>query len=163
MTQRRNDPDRLSNYFDRLLEGIGHRGSSFSDVDAITHDEVGDRFLFQEFKRAHEPLNTGQRRLLMGLARQSFCTVWCVRQMEDGNLEWCDVQTRSRAILTPDDYRDKFRQWWAGAEPMPTKVVVPARQSQPAVTPGVSEVMHASEINWGYGTDDSPAEKKGAA
>jgi hypothetical protein len=148
MTQRRNDPDRLSNYFDRLLQGIGHRGSSFSDVDAITHDEFGDRFLFQEFKRADEPLNRGQRRLLMGLARQSYCTVWCVRLMADGNLEWCDVETRTRAILTPTAYCEKFRHWWAGAKPIPSKVEV--RPVQPP-TVGEPEVMHESEIDWSFG------------
>ena len=139
MTFRRNDPNGLSNYFDQLLNGIGHRGSSFSDVDAITHDEVADRFLFQEFKRHDERLNRGQARLLLGLSRKNYITVWCVRQLRDGTLEWCDVATRQRAILSVEEYQDLFRQWWRG--------VVPAR---PAVVQGRDTVplTTAAELKW---------------
>lgn len=30
---------------DHVLAGIGHRGSSFTDVDAVTHDEATGRWL----------------------------------------------------------------------------------------------------------------------
>lgn len=93
MTQLRRDQQAISNFFDRVLKGIGHRGSSFTDVDALTHDEATDRFLFQEFKNADEQLNRGQARLLKGLARREFCTVWCVRRLDDRHVEWCDVAT----------------------------------------------------------------------
>lgn len=112
MTFRRNDPDAISNYFDALLHGIGHRGSSFTDVDAVTHDEATDRFLFQEFKRDGEPLSTGQKRFLKALARKDFFTVWCVRRRSDGLLDWCDVALRSAEVITTDEYRDRFRRWW---------------------------------------------------
>lgn len=113
MTQRKNaDPDSLSNYFDRVLEGIGHRGSSFTDVDALTHDERTDRYLFQEFKQAEEALNRGQARLLKGLARRDFITVWCVRRRTDGFLDWCDVATRTAATIGLGEYQRLYRCWW---------------------------------------------------
>lgn len=112
MTQRRNDPDRLSNYFDGLLRGIGHRGSSFTDVDALTHDERTDRYLFQEFKREDEPLNRAQWRAFTGLARKDYITVWCVRKRKDGRLDWCDVAMRSKETISIEDYRRRFKCWW---------------------------------------------------
>lgn len=121
MTQRRNDPDRLSNYFDHLLRGIGHRGSSFTDVDALTHDERTDRFLFQEFKRSGEQLGRGQRRLLIGLARRDYITVWCVRLREDGDLDWCNVASRLAETISVHEYQARYRRWWnnnGGASPV---------------------------------------------
>lgn len=112
MTELRCNPQALSNWFDRALAGIGHRGSSFSDVDAVTHDEATDRFLFQEFKQPDEKLNRGQARLLKALARRDYLTVWCVRRREDGCVDWCDVASRVAQRLTLDEYRAKFRSWW---------------------------------------------------
>jgi hypothetical protein len=112
MTQRRNDPDAISNYFDRLLQGIGHRGSSFTDIDGATHDEATDRFLFQEFKRPGEQLNIGQRKFLKALARREYLTVWCVRAREDGHIDWCDVATRRAETITEAEYQARFRRWW---------------------------------------------------
>lgn len=153
MTQRRNDPDRLSNYFDRLLHGIGHRGSSFTDVDALTHDEgPPDRFLFQEFKGSNEPLNTGQARLLKGLARQNYITVWCVRRLTDINrLQWCDVASRQAGVVTVEHYQAMFRAWWMRAAVVP-EFTVPALRED-------TELLTADDINWGF-SDPAPARRK---
>lgn len=140
MTQLRRDEQAISNYFDSVLKGIGHRGSSFTDVDALTHDEATDRFLFQEFKNAGEQLNRGQARLLKGLARRDFCTVWCVRRLSGGHLEWCDVATRDHAILTVDEYREKFRAWWSNT-------LAPAVETKEVAVEG--GVLMADQIRWG--------------
>jgi hypothetical protein len=112
VTQYRRDPDRESNYFDRLLRDIGPRGSSFTDVDALTHDERTDRFLFQEFKGPAGQLNRGQSKVLAALARRDYITVWCVRRRGDGLLDWCDVLTRAADRISPAEYRERFCAWW---------------------------------------------------
>lgn len=38
MTQSRSKPDSISNWLDDILDGIGKRGSSFTDVDWISHN-----------------------------------------------------------------------------------------------------------------------------
>jgi hypothetical protein len=116
MTQYRNDPQRISNFFDQLIAGIGHRGSSFSDLDAITHDKTTDRFLVQEFKHADETFPAGQRCLLAALAVHSsgLFTVWVVvkRPHDLVLFEWpCQVGTP----ITYAEYRDRFAAWWGGA------------------------------------------------
>lgn len=141
MTQLRRVPSSISNFFDRLLTGIGHRGSSFTDVDALTHDEATDRFLFQEFKNAGEALNRGQARLLKGLARRDFATVWCVRRLSDDTVEWCDVATREHAILTAEEYRSKFRAWWANEKRQTV--------SPPPIPDDDDTLILADSIRWG--------------
>lgn len=116
MTQRRNDLDAISNYFDSVLRGIGHRGSSFTDVDALTHDGATGRILVQEFKRASESLTEGQRRALQGLASVApkQLQVWYVQQLPDGNLKWAQFGSgRYAEVISLDEYREKFRRWWA--------------------------------------------------
>lgn len=139
MTIRRNDPDRLSNYFNALIDGIGHRGSSFTDVDACTHDEATDRFLFQEFKGPDERLNRGQSRLLKGLSRKDYVTVWCVRKRADGQLDWCDVATRTRHTISTAEYKARFRRWWSNVP----VICEPVTQADG----GPSDVV-ASAIRW---------------
>ncbi len=127
MTQHRIDPDRLSNYFDRLLEGIGHRGSSFTDLDllnsdgcgcipfrlsAITHDGRTERFIIQEFKYEGETISRGQRRTLIGLARKPDFTVWIVIKRDDGLLDFCDVATDRSETISTDEYKSRFKDWW---------------------------------------------------
>jgi len=134
--------DSISNYFDRLLKGIGHRGSSFTDIDALTHDEATDRFLFQEFKALGEELSVGQARYLKALARRDFITVWCVRRLGDGRVEWCDVATRERAVISEQDYRSKFAAWWNNGEQ--PKAVAPA-----ASVPDLPlSSLTAADIQW---------------
>ena len=129
MTQQRNDPEAISNWFDRVLEGIGHRGSSFTNVDALavaalTHDGNSRRFLFQEFKRPREECSTGQWYALYDLARQPRTTVWLVRQGDPP--ETVDLTAFQEvaaggilraATLTLDAYRDRYRAWWDQSAP----------------------------------------------
>ncbi len=68
MTYRRNQPDAISNWLHDLEVGIGKRGSTFTDVDVITHDRDTHRFLFRELKQQNEPLNKAQRWTLSELA-----------------------------------------------------------------------------------------------
>jgi hypothetical protein len=120
MTQRRNNPDATTNYFDRLLDGIGHRGSSFCDVDrmdgrpvvAITHDGQTHRFLLQEFKREGEPASAAQSWLLECVARVPEFTVWVVVKMNDGSIVWLDVAVGEIDKLSEREYQDRFRLWW---------------------------------------------------
>lgn len=132
MTQYRVNPNAKSNWFDTALRDIGHRGSSFCDIDACTHDEVTDRFLFQEFKRADEPMSLGQNRLLKGLARRDFLTVWCVRRRLDGGVDWYDVARGGPVeAISVEEYRARFARWWAN---QPVCVAAPTRR-QPSALP----------------------------
>lgn len=117
MTQRRNDPDRLSNHFDSLYRDIGHRGSSFTDLDAITHDARTGRFLVQEFKWLGEPSLPGQRRLLLALADLPNFTVWvCVKRSDDASYAWADYRRLdSIDVVTADEMRRRFEAWWNNA------------------------------------------------
>lgn len=137
MTDYRKDPNAISNYFDQVLKGIGHRGSSFTDVDAVTHDEATDRFLVQEFKRADETLNKGQARMLKGLARHDYITVWCVRLLKTGQIEFFDVASREHATLTVDEYRSRFAAWWSNGNGNDAEAkALPSRR------------VLSSDINW---------------
>lgn len=115
MTQFRADPNRLSNWFDRILDGAGQRGSSFSDIDAITHDGVTERFLIQEFKHEGEVLLEGQRRLLLALACVPRITVWVVKPLGvwRKNVAWWNLNTGVQEIVSVEDYRARFCGWWA--------------------------------------------------
>ena len=113
MTYRRNDPDRISNYFDRLERGIGKRGSSFIDIDACTHDADTGRFLFREFKREGEPLDKAQRWTLAELARLPRCTVWFVRILPEHRIGWAQFGSGLREeVITESEYQQRFRSWW---------------------------------------------------
>ena len=113
MTQLRCDPGSIRNEVDRILEGIGHRGSSFSDLDAISHDVRTHRFLVQEFKRPGEALSAGQRLLLTDLSLEARFTVWYVMVMRDGQIAWADMRwPDSIDVISQDDYRARFAAWW---------------------------------------------------
>lgn len=139
MTILRRDPSAISNYFNNLLSGLGKRGSSFADVDAVTHDADTDRFLFQEFKNSGEELNRGQKMLLAGLARKDYVTVWCVRRLGDGRLEWCDVASRQHGVISERSYQAMFQAWWAG------RPVIP--DFEPEALPVLTTVT-SDEIRW---------------
>lgn len=118
----------ISNYFDALLDGIGHRGSSFTDIDGTAHDEATDRWLFMEFKGPGEALSKGQRRHLSKLARKNYLTVWCLRKRGDGTIDWCDVATRRAEVITPEELKERYRRWWNNEPFLPPNtgsVVVP--------------------------------------
>ncbi len=124
MTIYRKDPDAVSNWFNAQLEGLGHRGSSFTDVDsvvisALTHDGSSRRFLFQEFKRPNEEISTGQWWALADLARQPNTTVWAVRQCEGlSEVELTSFWAVPKAgllvaeVIPVDDYRQRYADWW---------------------------------------------------
>jgi hypothetical protein len=156
VTQHRNDPTRRSNWFDRALDGIGHRGSSFCDVDALTHDDMTDRFLFQEFKNAGETMQAGQSKLLKGLARQDWVTVWSVRRRHDSGVDWYDV-ARGGPIeaITVEEYRARFARWWANQPVVvdaPTRRVLPTPPELPPEPPSVPRepavALTAADIPW---------------
>ena len=88
MTQLRKHRDAISNYFDQIERGIGKRGSTFTDVDAVSHDGDTRRFLFREFKQDGERLDPAQRWVLRELAHLPGCTVWFVRKRDDGRIGW---------------------------------------------------------------------------
>lgn len=139
MTQLRNDhcPEcdydlaPISNWFDSVLAGIGHRGSSFTDVDrlvirALTHDGFSRRFLFQEFKRPTEECSNGQWWALSDLARQPRTTVWLARQC-DGlkSIELTVFFSEPSAgllkaeTLSLDAYRQRYADWWNQVQAKP--------------------------------------------
>lgn len=113
MTQYRKDKDAISNYFDRLEEGIGKRGSSFTDLDGVSHDGDTDRFLVREFKHPSEQVPRGQARLLFALSRLKRVTVWAIQKREDGKLNWFHVGHGTGVIIiTEEQYRELVRSWW---------------------------------------------------
>ena len=124
MTQLRKDPEAISNRFDAILAGVGHRGSSFTDIDrlvvaALTHDGYSRRFLFQEFKRVGEDCPTGQWWALYNLARQPNTSVWLVKECDDLEfVEWIAFKEVPKdGLLTAETisietYRERFTEWW---------------------------------------------------
>lgn len=139
MTQLRKFRDSISNYFDNLTKGIGKRGSSFMDVDAVSHDKDTGRFLFQEFKQDREDLHPATRMVLRDLAGLPKCTVWFVRRMDNGCVGWAAFGSgKTEEVITEDEYCNRFRCWWAD-EPLSTR-------AESAST--VSDMVHASEIQW---------------
>lgn len=125
------DQDPISNWFDAVLQGQGHNGSSFINVDsmavsALTHHGGSRRFLFQEFKRANEECSYAQWWALADLARQPRTTVWLVRQCEGlQTIEWTVLFSQPNSglleakTLTLDDYRQRFADWCRQIDPQP--------------------------------------------
>jgi hypothetical protein len=177
MTLLRKHRDAISNYFNTLTEGLGKRGSSFMDVDAVSHDKDTRRFLFQEFKEPDEPLHPAQEMVLRDLAGLPACTVWFVRRLPGRRIGWIDYRQGKpclEEILTEQEYRDRFIQWWSnGAQPVaPVKAPIPTKPvaapfgyditgSPLAVAPGTSKniprdgdpapkLLTADDINWGF-------------
>lgn len=120
MTQLRKFPQSISNYFDDVERGIGKRGSTFTDVDAVSHDLDTKRFLFREFKQPDEPLRDAQRWVLRDLAGLPRCTVWLVRRMGDGLIGWVQfgVGQTIEETITEAEYCRRLFAWWYAA-PVP--------------------------------------------
>lgn len=148
MTQYRDEPDRVSNQFDKWLKGIGKRGSSFTDVDALTHDEHDDRFLFQEFKGPNGTLSVGQSKTLKGLTRKEYVTVWCVRIRHDGQLDWCDVASRVADVIDVTEYQARFRRWWNREPIIIARPAATISAPHLDVTSDTSAMLHANDIQW---------------
>lgn len=116
VTVLRRDLSHINNYFNRLYEGVGHRGSSFADIDAVTHDGRTQRFLFQEFKHEGEPCSPGQLYLLRSLARLPGATCWYVLLQDDGDVRWADMRYETVDVISPERLRALFEQWWANGQ-----------------------------------------------
>jgi hypothetical protein len=147
VTQLRKYRDSISNYFDDVLRGIGKRGSSFADVDAITHDKDGNRFLFQEFKEESEaPISIGQSLILQGLTRKDYVTVWAVRRMRDGSLKWRDYALSRTEVISVAEYRRRFAGWWANRWPevLDECEDAPSREAGAQSGAGIT----ATDIHW---------------
>lgn len=113
MTQLRKCKCDSSNILDTLEHGVGHRGSSFFDFDAVSHDGPTHRFLVREIKRPHEKLDHAVRIALMDLALEPRWTVWFLCFMADGRIAWLDMlYPDSMDVLTADEYRERLREWW---------------------------------------------------
>lgn len=114
MTILRKDPDGISSYFDRLFQGVGHRGSSFTDVDRleVVHDGGTDRFLVMEFKELDEEVSAGQHRALCGLAALPNVDVWILRRAAPGLIEQSRPPISSVEALDEGQLRRRFAEWW---------------------------------------------------
>lgn len=113
MTQLRKFRDSISNYFDTLERGVGKRGSTFTDVDAISHDFETHRFLFREFKRENEPLDKAQLWVLRDLAHLPRCTVWMLALHDNGIIAFQQFGKQPvEDLLTTQEYLERLRAWW---------------------------------------------------
>jgi len=142
MTQLRKFRDAVSNYFDDIERGIGKRGSTFTDVDAVSHDMDTKRFLFREFKVQGEELSTAQRWVLRDLAELPRCTVWFVRRLDNHMLGWAQFGSgRYEETITVDEYRRRLAQWWAGEH-------ITSVTALPALAAAVETPLTAEDITW---------------
>lgn len=152
MTQLRHCKCAMSNYFDRLLRGIGHRGSSFSDIDAVSHDGKTNRFLLQEFKEEGEDFNQAQHWMLKDIsAIPEFFTVWHVVKRRDGMIGFALYGSgKPMEIITVQEYQRRFEAWWANKpdEPPATPLVRASPKVQPLVHPPVERELMDSDISW---------------
>jgi len=123
MTTYRADPSAISNHFDDLFSGLGHRGSSFTDVDGLVHDGRTGRFLFMEFKHEGEPVSQAQIYALNALAKNhKNISAWFIRQMNNGTYKIADAAQATRAngawvLLSAETIdgavlKERFRAWW---------------------------------------------------
>lgn len=140
MTQLRKFRDSISNYFDEIERGIGKRGSTFTDVDAVSHDIDTHRFLFREFKQQGERLDKAQRWVLTDLADLPCCTVWFLRRIDGRQIGFGQFRSgRREEIISESEYRERLRRWWANVE-----IFGPARPIA-----DVSRELTAADIRWG--------------
>lgn len=147
MTQLRHCKCDNSRYFDQVFEGIGHRGSSFSDIDAISHDGRTQRFLLQEFKREGEARDRAQHWMLEDLSRTlrklpEHFTVWIVVRRHDGRFGWAEYG-QPEQVIRRDELRARFKAWWDN-----TAYVSPPTAIETSERPQ-GQLMDADEIFWG--------------
>jgi len=158
MTQLRYHPGSISNYFDAILGGIGHRGSSFSDIDAVSHDGRTKRFLVQEFKREGEMRDKAQHWMLQDLAGiPKHFTVWVIEKRWDGMIGFavvtCSRDPLAFYVISVEDYQDRFRAWWNNGEVRsvrgPSQIPPEARHelARPAGPP-LAEPFMDTDLKW---------------
>jgi hypothetical protein len=152
MTQLRHCKCDNSNYFDRVYEGLGHRGSSFSDIDGVTHDAKTQRFLFQEFKQEGEPINPAQHWMLRDLATAfrkvpDHFTIWLVVRRHDGCFDWAVYGDELRTISL-EELQQRFVAWWENREWQrveSTRDIPPPPPPQPVVAVAAPVVQVSTE------------------
>lgn len=103
----------ISNELDAIEHGIGHRGSSFMDFDAVSHDGPTHRWLVRELKRPGEALDPATRIALLDLALEQRWTVWYLQLWSSGEIAWADMRApESIDVISKDEYRQRLRDWW---------------------------------------------------
>lgn len=113
MTVLLKDPNAISNYFNDLVKDLGHRGSTFMDIDAVTHDREGDRFLIQEFKQPGEPVNKAQRETLNALTTLPRVQVWIIQRTQNRFVVEMTVCPHGRPEeVSVNIYRQRYARWW---------------------------------------------------
>jgi hypothetical protein len=112
--------DAISNWFNAIEEGVGKRGSTFTDIDAVSHDLDTSRFLFREFKHKDEALHKAQKWVLRDLANLPRCTVWFVRKIDSDHVGWARFGSGQpdEKTITVTEYRALLAAWWRN-EPEP--------------------------------------------
>jgi hypothetical protein len=115
MTQLRHCKCGASNLLDEIERDIGHRGSSFMDFDAVSHDMRTHRFLVRELKRPNEALNAGERITLRDLALEPRFTVWYLQLWSTGEIAWIDMRVELVDVISKAEYRERVRAWWDGS------------------------------------------------
>lgn len=152
MTQLRNNPASISNYFDEIERGVGKRGSTFTDIDGVSHDLDTHRFLFREFKQPGEPLNKAQRWTLADLATLPRCTVWFLRRLGNDVIGFGHFQSgRREEQITVTEYRRRLRCWWNDEPYWPPPSACPtcaAPMLAPEETFCTSAELTADDIPW---------------
>jgi hypothetical protein len=119
MTQRfRSRPDHPGNIVAQIIDGVGARASSLSDVDNLTviHDggNARPRFLFQELKHGDEPLDNSQAWILRDLTRLPGVEAWTVRLLGQ-HIEWTRHRDGGMRRLSHAEYRSLVESWWGTA------------------------------------------------
>lgn len=103
----------VSNVLDEIERGIGLRGSSFMDLDAVSHDAATHRFLVRELKRPNEGLDPAARITLCDIAMELRWTVWYLNLWTSDEIMWADMRYMDAIqVLTPDEYRERLKAWW---------------------------------------------------
>lgn len=143
MTQLRKYPHAISNFFDEIEKGLGKRGSTFTDIDGISHDKDTKRFLFREFKQPNERLHPAQRMVLRDLAGLPRCTVWFLRRLRDGRIGFAQFGSgRLEEAITVEEYRARVRRWWNDE---PVIAATDDDISKPFVWPTVDQVFRSNQ------------------
>jgi len=114
MTQLRREPENISNHFDTLFRGLGHRGSSFTNLDGMCHDGATHRFLMLEFKHEQEDLNKAVLWSLSDLARCPTVTVWVIWKLMADRYRVLRLPTHRTENWSASELQQAYANWWKG-------------------------------------------------
>jgi hypothetical protein len=118
VTQNINDPDDISNHFDRLFHGLAPRGASLSNVDCLhmLHDGKKKRYLFMEFKEESEQLNGGMRwayRDLADLPNVCVVVIWLIRSAPPRYIVTLpDIDYEMTPSISVEELQSRYKTWW---------------------------------------------------